>query len=541
MPNLRKYLPAVLGSSLLMAQPLAANAQSTQDVLNSVQNYSDQGYQSFGQGVGAAQFSDVSPSDWAYQALDDLVRRYDCLKGYPNGTFRGNRALSRYEFAAGLNACMQQIERLIAETTADFVTREDLETLQRLMQDFEAELNALGARVDALESRVSFLEDNQFSTTTKFKGEVLFAAQQAFYGGQFDNEADGNRIAADGEGADEITFGYRARLRLNTSFNGKDQLGLRLATRNIQDFDVRGSFANEARTGYRGVDPFEIDQVFYTSPLGDRASIQVWANGAGRDDILTVLNPFASSGGGAISRFGQRNPFIYRGTGEQAAVGIGYDLTDDLKFEVGYMAGEASVATHGIFSGDYAIPAQITYDNGDLALAASFVHGFSRAAGLDHGTGSNASGVDIGAVPTTNNSYGLEALYNVSDSFFVGAWAGYANAIVQGTGSADVWNYALTLGFPDLGGDGNQLGFIFGRQPYLAYAEGGLAGNTALDLSATDSRSDPDVGWHLEAFYRIKLTDGIDITPGLFLITAPNNNDNNPSVLVGAIRTRFKF
>lgn len=59
----------------------------------------------------AVQFRDVSPTDWAYQALTDLILRYDCLKGYPDRTFGGNRVLSRYEFAAGLNACLQQIER----------------------------------------------------------------------------------------------------------------------------------------------------------------------------------------------------------------------------------------------------------------------------------------------------------------------------------------------------------------------------------------------------------------------------------------------
>ncbi|MGB0564921.1 MAG: iron uptake porin, partial [Spirulinaceae cyanobacterium] len=154
-------------------------ANSTEDILQQVESYSLEMEEPLeadteAQFTGASKFTDVSPGDWAFQALDDLVRRYDCLKGYPNGTYRGNRALTRYEFAAGLNACLQQIERLIAETTADFVTREELETLRRLMQEFEAELATLGTRVDNLEGRVAFLEDNQFSTTTKLVGEVIF-------------------------------------------------------------------------------------------------------------------------------------------------------------------------------------------------------------------------------------------------------------------------------------------------------------------------------------------------------------------------------
>ena len=168
--------PATLGALLFvsgeaMAEPVG-DSFSTSDMLQQIESYSTEG-SSRAQFTGASKFSDVSPGDWAFQALDDLVRRYDCLKGYPNGTYRGHRALTRYEFAAGLNACLQQIERLIAETTADFVTREELETLRRLMQEFEAELATLGTRVDNLEGRVAFLEDNQFSTTTKLVGEVI--------------------------------------------------------------------------------------------------------------------------------------------------------------------------------------------------------------------------------------------------------------------------------------------------------------------------------------------------------------------------------
>ncbi|MDB9314848.1 iron uptake porin [Spirulina sp. CS-785/01] len=162
--------PATLGVFLGLSSDAIANPPSSLETLEEIQRLNDQ---SQGQFTGASQFRDVSPGDWAFQALDDLVRRYDCLKGYPDGTYRGNRALSRYEFAAGLNACLQQMERILAEATADLATREDLETLRRLMQEFEAELATLGTRVDNLEGRVTFLEDHQFSTTTKLNGGVV--------------------------------------------------------------------------------------------------------------------------------------------------------------------------------------------------------------------------------------------------------------------------------------------------------------------------------------------------------------------------------
>jgi len=113
--------------------------------------------------INVSDLRDVSPDDWAYQALANLVERYGCIVGYPDQTFRGNR----WEFAAGLNACLNVMERLIQDGVG--VLREDIDKLKRLVQEFETELAALGARVDNLEQRVAFLENNQFSTTTKLK------------------------------------------------------------------------------------------------------------------------------------------------------------------------------------------------------------------------------------------------------------------------------------------------------------------------------------------------------------------------------------
>jgi len=63
--------------------------------------------------TSVSQLSDVRPTDWAFQALQSLVERYGCIAGYPDRTFRGNQALTRYEFAAGVNACLDRISELI--------------------------------------------------------------------------------------------------------------------------------------------------------------------------------------------------------------------------------------------------------------------------------------------------------------------------------------------------------------------------------------------------------------------------------------------
>lgn len=197
--------------------------------------------------TSVSQLSDVQPTDWAFQALQSLVERYGCIVGYPDGTCRGNRALTRHDFAAGLNACLDRVNELIATATSELVTTEDLATLQRLQQEFSAELATLRGRVDTLESITAELEANQFSTTTKLIGEAIFSISGAFGNEralnsdqqrQIDDAPDATReavreqlLTAGGNSRDvqdNPIFSDRARLNFDTSFSGKDLLRTRL-------------------------------------------------------------------------------------------------------------------------------------------------------------------------------------------------------------------------------------------------------------------------------------------------------------------------
>jgi BMFP domain-containing protein YqiC len=492
----------------------------TTEMLQQIDRYSSEGNSnSLDQVTNVNQLSDVSPGDWAFEALRSLVERYGCIAGYPDGTYRGNRAMTRYEFAAGLNACLQQIESLIAGL--DFVTREDLETLQRLTQEFEAELATLGTRVDNLEGRVAFLEDNQFSTTTKLNGEVIFALS-----GAYGDEIDENEVFQD-----------RVRLNLDTSFTGRDRLRTRLQARNVQSFpDVR-DITNEGRRGFEGDNgnDVEIDYLGYRFPVGDNITAQIFANGVGLDDLADPLNPFNSSGGGSISRFGQRNP-IYRVGGQNAGFGLTYDA-GPLTISGGYTAGEAEDPSEGagLFDGDYAAIGQVTFSPFDaLSLAAVYVHSYSSG-GLGHGTGSLASEVETGR-PVVGNSYGLEASFAFSPQVILTGWAGYTDAIVVGRGGADVWNYGGTLALNDFGREGSTLGFVVGVEPRLT----GSDRVVALGLPE-GRRQDPDVGLHVEGFYKFAVNDNIDITPGVIWLTAPGHDADNADIFIGTIRTRFQF
>jgi carbohydrate-selective porin OprB len=52
---------------------------------------------------------------------------------------------------------------------------------------------------------------------------------------------------------------------------------------------------------------------------------------------------------------------------------------------------------------------------------------------------------------------------------------------------------------------------------------------------------DPNTSYHIEGFYQYKLSDNITLTPAVIWLTAPDHNDNNDNVVIGALRTTFSF
>ena len=176
----RKLLlaPALLG----LASPMAVQAQSLD--MGTVDRYTQQQdidrmralEAQMGQVTSVSQFSDVQPTDWAYQALSNLVEQYGCVAGYPDGTFKGNIAMTRYEAAALLNACLDRVTEMTEE-------------IKRLVKEFEKELSVLKAKVDGLEAKTAELAATQFSTTTKLKVAQYFWIGGATYSGSKQGES----------------------------------------------------------------------------------------------------------------------------------------------------------------------------------------------------------------------------------------------------------------------------------------------------------------------------------------------------------------
>jgi hypothetical protein len=532
--------PPQVAETYLAESTHLADAANTENLsatssLETLEQTADDGNEPMAQVTIVSQLRDVEPTDWAYEALRSLVERYGCIAGYPDGTFRGNRALSRYEFAAGLNACLAQIERLIAASGADALSKDALESLQRLQEEFARELSALGGRVDALQARTAQLEASQFSTTTKLNGEIIFAL-----GGVFGEDAADRDDNPDNNPdlEDNAIFADRVRLNFDTSFTGKDRLRTRFQARNITPFDDDITGTRMTRLGFDGDDnnDVELDDIYYRFPLGDKATVYLAAAATEFNDIVDTLNPLLeSSSGGAISRFGRFNP-IYRAS-DGAGVGVVYEFSDRASLTLGYLAQDAEDPSqnNGLFNGNYGALAQLAFEpirNLDIGLTyvRAYYGGDSNSGvNITGSTGSENALRPFGDVATSADSFGLETSFRISPRFTLSGWLGYSFANSKVTDdNANIFNFAVNLAFPDLGKKGNIAGIVFGMPPKVI--DNSISGN-----------EDNDTSLHLEAFYRWQLTNNISITPGVFMITNPEHNANNDTIFVGTVRTTFRF
>ncbi|MFK0734432.1 MAG: iron uptake porin [Gloeotrichia echinulata HAB0833] len=557
--NLVKVSPLVVAATFVAAN--SALAGEVNEKTTTVAQQSQES-NSMAQITSVSQFSDVQPTDWAFQALQSLVERYGCIAGYPNATFRGNRALTRYEFAAGLNACLDRVNELIATASADLVNKQDLTTLQRLQEEFAAELGTLRGQVDALEARTAQLEANQFSTTTKLSGEAIFSVSQAFgdkkavASGPPSNNLDSN-----------LTFSNRVRLSFNTSFTGTDQLQTRLQAGNIinnnssnnPDLGNAATGTNMTRLGHdvsNNDNSVTVDKLNYAFNLSDSIRVKIDAIGAELNENVNVFNPdFRSSGSGALSRYGRFSP-IYRQAGDGAGITVNFTPQGPLTFSAAYIAPAsfrtaAGVTTNfgannpgdsqGLFTGDSTIFGQVAFKpNQALSVGFSYARTYlvdptRSGSGLFKSTGSTFANRPFASDRTEANNYGLQASFQATDKLTIGGWAGYTTAqSVDKTGAnrgkdADIFYWAASVGLKDFGREGNVLGLVFGQPPKVT---GG-----SIDKAGRDGST----SYHLEGLYKVKLSDNILVTPGVLVIFNPENNDRNDTVYVGTLRTTFTF
>jgi Carbohydrate-selective porin, OprB family/S-layer homology domain len=540
---MNRFQLSMLGALSLMVgmTAVAPAAHAADETMQQMLDYSATKI-SEAQVTSVSQLSDVKPTDWAFQALQSLVERYGCIAGYPDRTYRGNRAMTRYEFAAGLNACMDRVNELIAAATNDLASKEDLATLQKMQEEFAAELAEIRGKVDGLEVKVATLEKQQFSTTTKLRGEAVFAVS----GVLGDDRAVATGNPPNSDLANNTVLSNRLRLNLDTSFTGKDVLRARLQARNTPDFTT-ATGTSMARLGFDGdnANAVQLSKLYYRFPLGEKLEFQVDPVGQEfHNGLISILTPLASSGSGAISRYGRFSPNLRSANTVGAGLTARFKLNDRIWIEGGYTADTASnspVSGAGLFNGSSKTMAQLVVKPIDqLQLGLSYARSYhgTGEVGLTAGTGSAFANRPFGNIATTADEFTLQALFKLSPKLDIGGWYGFQNADrVNSTQDATVTNWAAFLALKDLGGDGNLASILFGVPPKVTSVGGGLSRSVVVG----GLQRDDDTSYHLEALYRYKLNDKIAVTPGLAVIFNPENNSNNDTIYVGTVRTTFSF
>ena len=456
-------------------------------------------YASQEQVTSISQFSDVRPTDWAYQALNNLVERYGCVAGYPNGTYGGAKSMTRFEAAALLNACLDRVTEVTDE-------------LQRLMDEFRSELTVLKGRVDGLEAKVGELEATQFSTTTKLKGEVNF-----MLGGVPGLETN------KGGNVGNTAFNYDLRLNFDTSFTGKDLLRTRLRSGNFNS-DPFGSSSSlfkldKAESTDNSV---EIDRLYYQFPVGKNVTLtagalvrnteMAWVPSAYKSEILDF---FAVAGA----------PGVYnKATG--AGVGAQYVGKNGFVAGLNYVAQNGDDSTTGVFNSDGALNflAQVGYKATNWGVGVGYRYGSEGTRprtfnGLLGASGALVDGQDSNAVAINAYWQPLQSGWVPSVS------AGYGYNFVSGTpgsgGATDSDSWYAGLQWSDVFVKGNAAGIAYGQAP-------------SADVTGV---SDATL---LEFFYKFQVTDNISITPALFYVDN-NQRYQDSSKWGGVVQTKFTF
>jgi len=544
----KKLLLAVAGTSLLA--PVAASAQDIA-ALNgraAVNEYMQQqdadtfkAWASKTQVTSVNQFSDVKPTDWAYQALSNLVEKYGCVAGYPDGKFKGGQAMTRFEAAALLNACLDRVT-------------EKTDELQKLLDEFDKELTVLTARVDGLESKVGKLQAQQFSTTTKLKGEasMILGGIPGYYYGS-------NSVPSTRKG--NTTFNYDLRLSFDTSYTGQDLLRTRLRSGNFSQYPFGSSstpFKLDKAEDWNN--QVYVDRLYYTFPVGADKSIKLtigalvrntelaWLPTAYKSDILDVFTTIGTSGvynkatgEGAGFQWKQNVPKGKGGWIFNANYVVNGEQWSQATAASGGSKNGASGSdsAFGIFNSTSGINAmaQIGYKGNNWGAAFGYRYG-SYGSKVRDGNGPAGAALNNGNnIVSYDNSIAFNAYWQpIQTGWFPSISAGYGYNFVSGTVtdskaiSSKQWMVGLQ--WDNAFVKGNAAGIAFGQPAYS---------------TCSSQQCSPFL---VEWFYRYQVSDNISVTPALFYGSGIANNTATTNAggtgtvftgLGGVIQTTFKF
>ncbi|MGA7952264.1 MAG: iron uptake porin [Gloeobacterales cyanobacterium] len=543
-----------------------------------------------------SELTDVDPNSWAFQALKSLVERYGCIEGYPNKKYLGNRPLSRYEFAAGLNACLDKIGEQIAAATEPLATKEDMAAAQRLQEEFNKELLALKGRTEALEAKTKELEAQQFSTTTKLDGETVSAIVGASAGSNVFTNNNGASIPGSSQ---NVIFGTRTRLNFrakNLGIEG-DELRIRLTATtdggaffgtnpntNTSPNDVRVGRIDYLGTGTapngftNGNAPVSFDKLYYEFPLFSKDfRVRIGPRNENKDTLGLQPNTRDDQTQFSLRGFHRNIGLALVGTSVPSLSGI-WKISDQWSLRAIYSALSGG-DSFGYGSGGVTGPSQAAVEVGfkpnkslDIGL------GYYRTVCNSTNAAFNSSGpgaqnrifcaADSGGssfYPFAGNVGGVPSINNVQHSTvnFHADWEFIPDFSVFGRYSFGTANITQGIAANGAGANLNYSEWMAGLAYNNAFGRKGDAlgiavlqpANITSNSSANYAATYPTGTFPLRAgssiptateidyglYYRYTLTKNFTIGPEIYFITNPGSIAGNPTVTEALFRALLKY
>lgn len=487
--SFQRLLAAAPALALL---PTGALANTADLNLEGVNNY----VSTQGQATSIRQFSDVYPTDWAYQALSKLVETYGCVGGFEDGTFRGNEPVTRFQMAALLAGCLEKVSMSGMEMSDE---------MKALVASLETELITVQGEVDSLKAKVTELEGMDYSPAVKVS---LSAQYDYLMAGTGDDKAKAKDVKNDTSG---LTTGHAAKLKFSGSTNGADKLTLAVKYSLLPSFG--DYFADKSYFTYGNdsdIQNLKVDDLIYSYPLHlGAAKAKVYTGTIKDNDVLEGIDTYY--GGGGHDDYG---------VGGEGKGGVGAVMPfGDVTFSAAYTVGKetASFADgKGFFGEDTSryISTAVSWSGDAIMGNEAFVTGWYR----------NETTTDI----NINRFTFVGGLYLTEDLSASGtySWAGHD---------------------PDAAGDNyNKMKWMFAVNMDNALFEGntaGLAYGTAEILADEDDRKKAgmlEVPTVLEIYYTWKVNDHFEIPVYVDFITNNLGMKNTGGWAFG-VRPSFSF
>ena len=395
-------------------------------------------------------FSDVTPDDWAFQAVSDLSVQ-GVVEGYPDGSFKGERNMTRYELA-------QIIARLMAKE--DQLNAEQQATLDKLAGEYADELANLGVRVANLEKKVGNIS---------WSGDARMQYQRR---------------------GDKEDY-FNGRMRINVEGQVNDQVTVN--GRFVTDADLKGNDGDidDGNTG--------MDRINAKWTPNDATYVTIGRQGVALDVTGTFWDEDAVFDGVAAGW-------------DNGKVGVeaGYGRFKDAWTGEGWTSVDKTEAWYGKLTGHIADAADVSAfylknaQKQDVAGDAEGKTASAWGAGLSYGIGDFT--VDGDYVKTQNTSFGDAALwtagltYGEVDTDKVGSWSLGAHYVKADKGSTLLGCTALDMG--------DQLDYADHTNVKFWVAKAGVAVQKNVELDAyynfaakADGEDDPEDTWGIELNY----------------------------------------